>query len=436
MTVGTDPIEHSKTDSHAHIHPPRDEVPGLTGLRFVAAFSVLIAHGVSILLASHETPFGAVYWLKQASGFGMTLFFVLSGFVIHYNYAIPVTQGGGRGIAAYLWARFARLYPLLLLMLVVYMLISRKHRDAWSGHPDGLMSELIAFPYFLLSIQSWIYLPIRDSSLIYVIGAGASLTWSISTEWFFYFVYPLLAVLILRLRRPLTIAVGVVLWCLLWTLVSTSLFDMTPKLDAFGVQHYGEIASLQTHQQDSFVRWLFYFSPYLRIGEFILGAIVAQLYVQLRPHPAYASESSIGGAILAAAWVSVFVITALMYSPYFDGGVFRKMNMNFALGPSAAVIIFCVARYDSWVSRLLRLPWINILGEASYSIYLTHFTVIVIVAQIFGGPGHSFAYDLTMLVLTAVTIFAGSVLLHRIYEEPARRWLRRFFGSQKEASQR
>ncbi len=72
----------------------REEVPALTGLRFVAAFSVLIAHGVSTILATHETPLGAVYWLRQASGFGMTLFFVLSCFVIHYNYAF------GRGSRA------------------------------------------------------------------------------------------------------------------------------------------------------------------------------------------------------------------------------------------------------------------------------------------------------------------------------------------------
>ena len=44
----------------------------------------------------------------------MTLFFVLSGFVIHYNYAGLVTGGRLRGIGAFLWARFARLYPLFL----------------------------------------------------------------------------------------------------------------------------------------------------------------------------------------------------------------------------------------------------------------------------------------------------------------------------------
>ena len=71
----------------------RPDVPALTGLRFLAAFSVLLAHGLTATVTNNEPPKGAVLWLMQSSGFGMTLFFVLSGFVIHYNYAGLVTDG-------------------------------------------------------------------------------------------------------------------------------------------------------------------------------------------------------------------------------------------------------------------------------------------------------------------------------------------------------
>jgi hypothetical protein len=138
----------------------REEVPGLTGLRFVAAFSVLLAHGASVVLADYRSPGGVVYWLTQASGIGMTLFFVLSGFVIHYNYAATVSRGSVRGISGYLWARFARLYPLFLLLLLGYLLVSRRHFDFWRGHPEEFESVLRALPFVLLSVQSWLYLPI------------------------------------------------------------------------------------------------------------------------------------------------------------------------------------------------------------------------------------------------------------------------------------
>src|ERR1700691_3379120 len=84
------------TADYAH-HPDRPDIPALTGLRFYAAFFVLIAHGCAALLADHEMPYGAIYWIRQASGFGMTLFFVLSGFVIHYNYANLVTDAAVKG---------------------------------------------------------------------------------------------------------------------------------------------------------------------------------------------------------------------------------------------------------------------------------------------------------------------------------------------------
>ena len=163
----------------------RPDVPALTGLRFLAAFSVLLAHGVAATVTNNEPPQGAALWLMRSSGFGMTLFFVLSGFVIHYNYARLVTDGRLRGIAAFLWARFARLYPLFLLMMLVYVLVSQRHVAYWTGHPEKIEAIFQALPYFLLSIQSWIYKVIDGGALIEAIRGGSPPTWSISTEWFF-----------------------------------------------------------------------------------------------------------------------------------------------------------------------------------------------------------------------------------------------------------
>ncbi len=155
----------------------RPDIPALTGLRFVAALSVLIGHGLGELLASHEEQYAVFYWVKQASGFGMTLFFVLSGFVIHYNYAGPVTAAGARGIVSFLWARFARLYPLFLLMMLVYVLVSSRHVSWWTGHPERFNSTLQALPYFLFSVQSWVYLVIDGNPLLNAVGGASPITW-------------------------------------------------------------------------------------------------------------------------------------------------------------------------------------------------------------------------------------------------------------------
>jgi peptidoglycan/LPS O-acetylase OafA/YrhL len=404
----------------------RSDVPALTGLRFLAAFAVLLAHGLAATVASNGPPYGVVLWLMQLSGFGMTLFFVLSGFVIHYNYAGLVTDGRLRGIAAFLWARFARLYPLFLLMMLVYVLVSQRHVAYWTGRPGEINAIFQALPYFLLSIQSWIYKVIGGGSLIDAIRGGSPPTWSISTEWFFYFAYPCIAWLILRARKPAVILLVAGLWCVLWTAFSTGLYDRTPQLDVWAVARFGAIAGVQ-NEDDSFVRWLLYVSPYLRIGEFVLGAITAQLYVALLSRDATRRENAVGGAVFWAAALSVFLINYLAYSPEVPLTIFRKMSMNFALAPSVALLVFCAARYQSAASRLLTSRPAMALGEASYSIYLVHSIVLISAVKLTGSVVHGVAYNVVKLILLMTIVVAISLLLYAYYEAPSRRWLRQLW---------
>jgi peptidoglycan/LPS O-acetylase OafA/YrhL len=405
----------------------RPDVPALTGLRFLAAFSVLLAHGLSATVANNEPPKGAVLWLMQSSGFGMTLFFVLSGFVIHYNYAGLVTDGRWRGIAAFFWARFARLYPLFLLMMLVYVLVSQRHVAYWTGHPEKINAIFQALPYFLLSIQSWIYKLIDGGSLLYAIRGGSPPTWSISTEWFFYFAYPVIAWLILRARAPAIILLVVGLWCVLWTAFSTGLYDRTPQIDAWAVGRFGPIAGVQNHE-DSFVLWLLYVSPYLRIGEFVLGALTAQLYAALQRRDVTRRENAFGGALFWAAALSVLLVNYLEYSPDVPMTIFRKMNMNFGLAPSVALLVFCAARYRGAASRLLTSRPAIALGEASYSIYLVHSIVLISAVKLTGNVVHGTAYNLVKLFVLMAIVVAISLLLYAYYEAPARSWLRRRWG--------
>lgn len=413
----------------------REEVPGLTGLRFVAAFSVLLAHSFAVLMRGHLADMPQLNWFTQAAGFGMTLFFVLSGFVIHYNYARVVTRGTG-GIVAFLWARFARLYPLLVLILAISAVLSVRGMvvlGQWrvlDDHRDAFYGVLQALPAFLLSIQSWFYLPIDNNALIYAIrGGSAPLTWSISTEWFFYLAYLFIAWAILRARTASSAAALIVLWCALWIGVSLSLFHYSAQMDAWAEHYYGSIAGVKEHFQDSFVRWLLYFSPYSRLGEFVLGALAAQLYVGLQPRKVTRRENLVGSLLFYCAAASVLLVTFAEYSPDVGMNIFRKMSLNFALAPSAALLIFCAARYLNPGSRLLNSRPAILLGNASYSIYLVHFGILMFVA---GRTGtHGLVLDLLKVVVVGAAILLISVLVYMYYEDPARKFLRRLVSSKK-----
>ena len=309
-------------------------------------------------------------------------------------------------------------------MMLVYVILSSRTLDLLSGHPERFGSILRALPYFVFSIHSWVYTLIDGNPVISAIGGGSPITWSISTEWFFYLAYPLIAWLILRARTPRLAIVLALLWCALWIAVTSGLYDRSAPIDAWAVQYFGPDAGSQEHSQESFVRWLFYFSPYVRMGEFMLGAFMAQLYINIENRPVSHRENLIGTVVFFAAAVSVIIITYLNYSPDVGTNIFRKMNMNFALAPTAALLVFCGARYKNAGSRMLISRPILLLGAASYSIYLVHDVVLGIAVKLTGSAKHGFAYDLMKLVLLLTAVLLISLVLYAYYEAPARKWLR------------
>ena len=83
-----------------------DPLPALTGLRFIAAFTVLAGHAAdSLLQFAGEHP-DWCHYIAALPGIGMPLFFVLSGFVIHYNYHRSIVEAPARGTINFFVARF------------------------------------------------------------------------------------------------------------------------------------------------------------------------------------------------------------------------------------------------------------------------------------------------------------------------------------------
>jgi peptidoglycan/LPS O-acetylase OafA/YrhL len=406
-------------------HAQDGNIPALTGLRFFAAISVALAHG-KIMILKFEPPIAIVDKIPHLAGFGMTLFFVLSGFVIHYNYRYMVTTRGWVGVGTFLWARFARLYPLFLLMLVLDVLLGRKLFDFMVGNVVSFADVLRSLPYYLVLAQSWVYVPFTDNALIYVTGNNVALTWSISTEWFFYLAYPAAALLVLRLRRPAIILGAMLFWSVLWCAIASSLDANAAAIDSWAVERYGAIAGMANGYQDSFVRWIEYFSPYLRIGEFGLGCLTAQLYLQLREHPVTAREQAIGRHLLPIGLIGVPLVIFLTY--IYQAPLLFHMRNNYALAPTIALILFGAARYETTISRFLRSRPLVALGEASYSIYLLHFLILLVISSYIGQtlpPTIPNALFLTLrfaFVMSLICLI--SLGTHAVIEVPARRWLR------------
>jgi peptidoglycan/LPS O-acetylase OafA/YrhL len=267
-----------------------------------------------------------------------------------------------------------------------------------------------------------------------VFPAMTQVTWSVSTEWFFYCCYPILCTVLVRLRRPKTI-LGVVAAVIVVGYASVIVAHWNwGAIDAFSIKRFGQIEHVSA--VDSFRFWLFYLSPYFRLFEFVLGCLAAALFMALQRMPISKRELLLGQAAMAIALGGIAVIYALLY--YSSSGLISVapvLRMYFGFAPFMAVLLFCCARYETWVSAALSRRRMILCGEASYSIYLLHIGIVQYV-QMFGVLAHvpplandvwGVLHGLVGLGLVAMTVIGLSLVTCSVIEMPARRALRRLF---------
>jgi peptidoglycan/LPS O-acetylase OafA/YrhL len=315
-------------------------------------------------------------------------------------------------------------------MLVADLLIGPRTYDAILADPHhAALSTLSALPYFLTFTQSWIYHLVDGRNLIYQIGNNLPLTWSISTEWFFYISYPAILLFVIRAKKATYIIGLAITWTVIWAAFASELAAHADYLDSWAAYHFGSDASVRSSTEENFVRWLLYFSPYLRIGEFVIGCIAAQLFMAVQGKKVGPRERNIAMVCVIVGIVSLPVLTYMMYAPDTDYWV-RRLNNNYGLAPSVAVLLFCASRYDfSFLKWLSWRPMLR-LGEASYSIYLTHFFILWLICGSQGpliGSWQTTAFLSLRLVAALGLVLLVSISLYAWVEDPARRLLRSFW---------
>jgi len=397
------------------------QIPALTGLRFIAALCVVIAHAVSKFVPMNH-PWPVWYLMVEGlAGLGMQLFFVLSGFVIQYNYSGAIRENPFTGTFNFFIARFARLYPLYILGLGYDLLNSYSFYQT-----SPYLVE--ALPHYLTLTQSWVYMILGDRSLIFVFGVLPTVSWSVSTEWFFYLSYPLIRALLAPVGRPRTLVIlAACLVCLAVGTVAMLVLNEN-MLTAIAVRAFGPLAA-STDLQLRFVAWLTYFSPYVTILQFLLGCLLASIFMRL-PAKVEASSQQAGSLVLALAivWTVVIFGATFLVSPNVEAKsvLLRRVGTAFGYAPGLAIVIFCCARYRNSIVRLLGSRVLVLCGEASYSLYLLHLVVIERMGISSPLPDNlrtalGAASRIAFCILTCIGV---SLVTWRLVEVPARYWLR------------
>jgi len=375
----------------------------LTGLRFVAAATVAVGHAAPSLRAD---------WLgqlvAQVASIGMTLFFVLSGFVLWFTYARRMLSSPGPTLRDFAVARFARLYPMYALVVIVITgyLVIRRNQDP------------TALPFVLTMTQAWIP-ALKGTTLVAAIPSIEHL-WSISVELFFYLLFPLACFAFGRVERVRTMA-----WL---SLLNLAIFAVAIAW-CFGHGDAFLRAVVPSLEHDG-MAWLTYYSPYLHVSQFVAGCLTAQIYMKLASRRV---DDVLRQRIKLGFWLSVAGLLAapvlLFVQPSWPAMSFWiELGVRLDEAICFSIIILAAARFGH--ARILGSRALVLGGECSYSIYLLHpfiFRFALIGKSEFAGVPEFVARLVFFVAIT--TAFAW--LFYRLVELPAKAWLRQAFRSRR-----
>jgi len=351
---------------------PLDRVrtlPSLTGLRWATA---MLIFGHHLMAVNYFGGTAGDIWgfLFEAGKTGVTLFFILSGFVLAWGFK---PQQSAR---SFWWHRIARIYPL---------------------HLVGVGLALLAAATLVPEIRSNGAAPVVANVLL-VNGwvpdwwqAGNPASWSLVCEAFFYLAFPFL---IRPLVRMSSRALGVVV------VASLVLVALAPQIAAVSPV---PMSSAST--------------PLLRLPEFVLGVTLALLmksgaWMPMRLR--FALPLAIAGYALSEA-------------PTIPG---TDVHPGLAVTVGGfALLVASLANADArGRSTFLARPLWQELGRVSFAFYLVHLLVIASVSSAWpdGHPQLPWR-QAALLALAAFGIaLALAWALHRIVEVPAQRWLLRY----------
>ncbi|WP_020603813.1 acyltransferase family protein [Spirosoma spitsbergense] len=346
---------------------PDQYISALTGLRAIAAYLVFLHHDTP------ASPGTIAHHVFDQGYIGVTVFFVLSGFLIYHRYADAYFRQENWSWQRYLQNRFARIYPLYALLLLITVGVA-----TWRGNPMSLS-------VFSLNITL-----LKGLFNAYKFS-GIAQSWSLTVEICFYLMAPLLF-LLLRRWGPLWLTVGLVSGgILLWTTIGQLAF-------------YGLFSPLS---------FIFFYTFFGRGFEFVMGMWLAQRWHQNRlpgvPYPTLAGLIILLGCVGWQAGLSHFTIDPVQ-------GIWSEiLTYNILLPIGIGFFFTGLITQPSVAGRLLSHPLMQILGRSSYAFYLIHTGLLSNVLQK-AGVTHS---GLRFILLTV-----AAYLLYYLIESPLQRLLR------------
>lgn len=298
-------------------------------------------------------------------------FFILSGFVLAQNYSLATWNRAS--LLRYFGARIARIYPVYLFSLLV---VSPFILDAMLGSARSFETKVSLLVDYIFVLQGW------KGNL----GVGWNTpAWSLTCEFFFYLCFPLLLPLLRDAGK--------------WTLgLVIALTIVIPPI----LPHYG------VPQQ-----W----KPIYHLSDFVAGIAVSRIF-----HLTQQKWTGCGAWFyLPASLASIILILHPQWTWSLRG------DLNAGLRPLYAIALLGFAFGGGWLATLLSGKRADLLGKASYSLYILHVPILWWFNK-WAMRRNAITTKGFAAALYVAIVIAASVIVFKWVEVPMNKRVRKLFG--------
>lgn len=351
----------------------------IDGLRALAVLSVFLFH-----------LNGA--WLP--SGFlGVDIFFVLSGYLISSTLYKDIA-GGRFSFSQFYIRRIRRILPAFFFATLVALVggsLLFIAKDLLPLKKSVVAALAFASNFYFMRKGGYFATGTEDMPLLHI--------WSLSVEEQFYFLFPMLLILLLWLFKRRSSAEG-------------PRMETTDSLRGRLLKILVPLCLLLLSSaflplKDWGISWDPYYLPHLRFGELLIGSIFAVALTD-RPKPDYRPWHAWVGSLSLLVLLVCMPLEGVFVSPLFPGLL--------AVIPCVALgMLIYTNQQDYWVSRFFSWKPVVWIGKISYSLYLWHWIVIVFFSYFAERP---IAWQDALWIIPVT--FALASFSYYIIEQPLR----------------